>query len=68
MLSSTRPLTATNRLPTKVKDVYIKLEKEIGRRDCVSGRAKGVSPLAPTHYNMIGFGSARVMGENRILL
>ncbi|WP_097436569.1 4-hydroxyphenylacetate 3-monooxygenase, oxygenase component [Escherichia coli] len=52
-------------LPTdKVKDVYIKLEKETDAGIIVSGAKVVATNSALTHYNMIGFGSAQVMGEN----
>lgn len=52
-------------MPTdKVKDVYIKLEKETDAGIIVSGAKVVATNSALTHYNMIGFGSAQVMGEN----
>jgi 4-hydroxyphenylacetate 3-monooxygenase len=59
--SSTRRSTATGR---RVKDVYIKLEKETDAGIIVSGAKVVATNSALTHYNMIGFGSAQVMGEN----
>jgi 4-hydroxyphenylacetate 3-monooxygenase len=47
-----------------VKDVYIKLEKETDAGIIVSGAKVVATNSALTHYNMIGFGSAQVMGEN----
>ncbi|EET4952355.1 Pyoverdin chromophore biosynthetic protein pvcC [Escherichia coli] len=45
-------------LPTdKVKDVYIKLEKETDAGIIVSGAKVVATNSALTHYNMIGFGS-----------
>ncbi|EBR4272959.1 TPA: 4-hydroxyphenylacetate 3-monooxygenase, oxygenase component [Salmonella enterica subsp. enterica serovar Typhimurium] len=48
----------------EVKDVYIKLEKETDAGIIVSGAKVVATNAALTHYNMIGFGSAQVMGEN----
>lgn len=48
----------------EVKDVYIKLEKETDAGIIVSGAKVVATNSALTHYNMIGFGSAQVMGEN----
>ncbi|MDU6088654.1 MAG: 4-hydroxyphenylacetate 3-hydroxylase C-terminal domain-containing protein, partial [Klebsiella pneumoniae] len=48
----------------QVKDVYIKLEKETDAGIIVSGAKVVATNSALTHYNMIGFGSAQVMGEN----
>lgn len=47
-----------------MKDVYIKLEKETDAGIIVSGAKVVATNSALTHYNMIGFGSAQVMGEN----
>ncbi|MCZ5534478.1 Pyoverdin chromophore biosynthetic protein pvcC, partial [Escherichia coli] len=49
-------------LPTdKVKDVYIKLEKETDAGIIVSGAKVVATNSALTHYNMVGFGSAQVI-------
>ena len=50
-----------------MKDVYIKLEKETDAGIVVSGAKVVATNSALTHYNMIGFGSAQVMGETRTL-
>ena len=47
-----------------MKDVYIKLGKETDSGIIVSGAKVVATNSALTHYNMIGFGSAQVMGEN----
>lgn len=53
-----------NKPADEVKDVYIKLEKETDAGIIVSGAKVVATNSALTHYNMIGFGSAQVMGQN----
>lgn len=48
----------------EVKDVYIKLEKEMDVGIIVSGVKVVVINFILIYYNMIGFGLVQVMGEN----